>query len=391
MNVLEVYASYYKMGGVQVHIRDLCECLRRRGHSVSVLTYSERKKSSDHKVPIEIESYKIPKILLLLRYPAILILCFKLYTFSLNRKIDIIHVHGYTAAIAGSLVKKLLNKPVVATFHLLPKYTERSTPLLDIIEKSISSALFAQIDAIINVSKWNLLEMKKSGIKNSTNLLIRNWVPHSVTNVPSEQDSVYNERDSKKVSSDQELQLILIGRLSKQKGFDIFIKAANILSKKKLKFKAKIIGTGIERNNLLKLCEKLGLKNSIDFLGFISDSKKKSILNSSDIFVLPSRFEGLPLTILEAMYFEKPVIATDINGIKEVITNEVDGLIVNCTAKDIAQKLELLLTNDYFRNEIAKNARKKVEQKFSFKNCEDTILKLEMINENYQPFINNVL
>jgi 1,4-alpha-glucan branching enzyme len=381
MKILEVYASYFKLGGVQIHIRDLCRCLRRRDHHVTVLTYAEKSNRSESNGGIDIESFKIPNILLFLRYPSMLILCLRICILSLKKEIDVIHVHSYVPAIAASLAKKFVKKPVVATFHLLPRYTDKPVPLLDFIEKKIRATLLEELDGIIAISKWNLVELKKSGINNRNMILIRNWLPKSIMDLlPS--DGIYYDRNLKSDTSNREVKIILIGRLVNQKGFDIFIQAANILLKKNLNFKAKIIGKGPERDNLLKLCEKLGLENNVELVGLISDSKKTSLMNSSDIFVISSRFEGLPLSILEAMYLKKAIVATDVNGINEVITNGVDGLLAHPNVKDLAQKLELLMTNHQLIQKFAQNARKKIEEKFSFKNCEETASTLEMVAKN---------
>lgn len=377
MRVLQVYSSYFpKMGGVEVHLHDLCECLKRRGHHIVVLTYAEEGSRYESVNGVDVQRVKIPKILLLSRYPSVILLCFMIWFLIRGKRIDLIHVHGYVAALAGAIVKPILKKPVVATFHLSPRYTNRPIPILEKVERRIGNTLTSVLDAVINISEHNLVEMKRSGIKNQNHVLIRNWVPLSTVSLE-ENGAEGQLRNS--VSSTDFVNIISVGRLSFQKGFDILVKAASILMRKGKSFHVKIIGDGGERNHLLHMCANLGLEENIELIGRVTDKEKVSIIKASDIFVLSSRFEGLPLTVLEAMYLKKPVIATDVNGMNEIITNGISGLLVEPNEKSLAEALELLISNLHLRQEMAKNARETVEKRFSSRNCIYTVSILEKL------------
>ncbi|MBT6048620.1 MAG: glycosyltransferase, partial [Candidatus Scalindua sp.] len=117
-----------------------------------------------------------------------------------------------------------------------------------------------------------------------------------------------------------------IGRLVWQKGFEYFIEAIPGLLKEFKEARLLIVGEGELEEELKLKSKRLGLEDKLTFTGFRSDIKE--ILTSIDIFILPSLLEGLPMILLEAMAMEKPIVATDIDGIREVLADGEAGLLV---------------------------------------------------------------
>lgn len=109
-----------------------------------------------------------------------------------------------------------------------------------------------------------------------------------------------------------------IANLYLTKGLDILIKAAATIVTKKPEVHFFIIGTGAEKNNLEKLIEKLNLNNHVHLLGAVPDAAK--YLKAFDLFVLPSRKEGRPYTLSEAMTAGLPIIATAVGGVSELLS-----------------------------------------------------------------------
>ena len=115
---------------------------------------------------------------------------------------------------------------------------------------------------------------------------------------------------------------------------------------------------------LEKLTQELGLNNHVLFLGFRNDIT--CLLNTLDLFVLPSVSEGLPNVVLEAMACSLPVVATSVGGVPEILANKQNGILV--PPRDpmaIATAILELLDNRERRVSIGLNARKFVEKKFS--------------------------
>jgi len=130
-------------------------------------------------------------------------------------------------------------------------------------------------------------------------------------------------------SSVENINVIAAGRLAKQKGFDILIKAFALVIKKNKNFRLYIIGNNAgEEDNLKQLVNELKLKENIHFLDFQENPYK--FFKYADLYVLSSRWEGLPNTVLENLYLKRPIIATKcIPFMEELIENGKNGLLVD--------------------------------------------------------------
>jgi len=117
-----------------------------------------------------------------------------------------------------------------------------------------------------------------------------------------------------------------VGRLEKQKGISYLIEAIPKISQRYNDVKVLIAGSGSEEISLKALARDLHVRKNIEFLGFVRDPL--DIINQLDIFVLPSVWEGFPYVLLEAMLLRKPIVATNIFGINEIIKHEKSGVLV---------------------------------------------------------------
>jgi len=150
--------------------------------------------------------------------------------------------------------------------------------------------------------------------------------------------------------------LLLVGRLVHQKGIDVLFHALSHL--RDLPFTVDIAGEGPERDTLCELATSKGLTDRVRFNGWVDRRELPSLYGSADIFVLPSRIEGMPNVVLEAMAYALPVVATDIAGTREVVRNEQTGLLVpveNVSA--LADAIRRLIANPQERRTLGDNAR----------------------------------
>ena len=154
--------------------------------------------------------------------------------------------------------------------------------------------------------------------------------------------------------------ILAAGRLDiwKIKGFDTLIKTWSLIADRYPDWQVEIAGTGKEENlNKLKaLAEKLGVVNSVHFLGFRSDVDK--LMRDSSIFVLTSRYEGFGMVLLEAMSQGCTCVSFDcMTGPREIITHNWDGLLVsNQSEEKMSGALSLLIENEKLRYELADHA-----------------------------------
>jgi len=168
-----------------------------------------------------------------------------------------------------------------------------------------------------------------------------------------------------------------IGRLVWQKGFEYLIDAVPRITKQIAKIKFLIVGEGPLKESLIEKSKKLEVEDKIVFTGFRSDIKE--ILTSIDILVMPSLREGFPMVTLEAMAMVKPIVATDINGIREQIDHDENGLLILPENPEaIADAIIFLFNNKEKSEQLGFAARKRAEEKFSI---EEMIRKTKAVYE----------
>jgi glycosyltransferase involved in cell wall biosynthesis len=147
----------------------------------------------------------------------------------------------------------------------------------------------------------------------------------------------------------------VIGRLSPEKGQDVFLRACGVARRCGTPFTAVLVGEGPSTTSLRAQVEDAGLSPIVRFAGYHSDVS--AVYRESDIIVIPSRSEGLPNVLLEAMALGKPVIATNAGGIPEVIRNGVNGVLVPIAdPESMARAMSMLLTSAEQRAILGRNA-----------------------------------
>jgi glycosyltransferase involved in cell wall biosynthesis len=152
-----------------------------------------------------------------------------------------------------------------------------------------------------------------------------------------------------------------IGRLDSQKGFDVLVAALPELPGETT---CVVIGEGPERARLMALAAELGVADRLVLEGWLDDPRER--LGELDVFVLPSRFEGFPLVIIEAMLAGVPVVATDVGSIRESIEDGVTGLLVQPeSASELAHAVRRLLEDDRLCVAIASAARESAQRSFT--------------------------
>lgn len=154
------------------------------------------------------------------------------------------------------------------------------------------------------------------------------------------------------------------GRLVEQKGFSYLIEAAAYLKKKRNDLTFIVAGEGRLGNQLKRMVIKLQLEDSFYFLGFIKDIDP--YIKGCTLFVLPSLFEGMPNAVMEAMALGKAVIATDVNGVKELMIDEKTGRIIPSKNSEIlAKTIDAVIDNKQLLEEYGKNGLDRVKNNFT--------------------------
>jgi glycosyltransferase involved in cell wall biosynthesis len=157
--------------------------------------------------------------------------------------------------------------------------------------------------------------------------------------------------------------ILYTGRLSPEKGVDFLIRAYAMIPVSVLA-RVYILGDGHDRQRLLNLIDQLHLGNRVFIISSVEDVS--SFLQISDIFVMPSRFEGLSNSILEAMACGIPVIATRVTGNVDLIEDGVNGLLVSPDdVTDLAGALVNILANPEKGENLGRRAREMVQNNYN--------------------------
>ena len=153
------------------------------------------------------------------------------------------------------------------------------------------------------------------------------------------------------------------GRLTKQKEQEKLIEIAKILKEQGVDYTLFIAGCGERRSDLQQLIEKYDLQNHVFMLGFVSEMEK--FMNSIDVFLLTSKWEGFGFVLVEAMIKSKPVVAFDISSNPEIIDHEKSGYLVDYPDLQLfAQKTAQLIQNSALRNRMGQHGSRIVHARF---------------------------
>lgn len=235
---------------------------------------------------------------------------------------DIIHTH-LGGDIYGRLAAKLTGTPIIISTEHNLNYSENfGAHLLKKLTAKYAHKICAVSKAVARDAKkrYKLSDNQLTVIYNGLDL-----------------DKFKNDS---KIKKSKLLTIGALGRLVPQKGFDILLEAISQTSQKN--YLVKIGGEGIEHNILQKKINDLKIENQVTLLGQVEPI---SFLQSIDIFVISSRWEGLGLVALEAGALKKPTIASKIDGLQEIITSKTGWPFSPASSIDLAQKIDYLLIN----------------------------------------------
>jgi glycosyltransferase involved in cell wall biosynthesis len=160
--------------------------------------------------------------------------------------------------------------------------------------------------------------------------------------------------------------ILAVGRLHRQKGYDYLIRAIATVKREVPSVKLLIAGEGEEENDLKNLVKSLDLSKEVILTGLCREVEK--LLNFTELFVLPSLWEGMPNAVLEAMAAAKPVVATRVGGVPELVMDGETGILVPPEdSESLARAIVGLLRNTAQANSMGNAGRKRVQEHFSLR------------------------
>ena len=286
-----------------------------------------------------------------------------------DNEVDTVHAHNFAAGFSAGIAARFAGVPMVMSVHQDISEYVTSSPnkirrMLSILRGQISLSVY-KISAflskrIVCVSEFVKQSMAKNGFNCKKVEVICNGI-----NIASEKQFSLQGKFRKLLGiTSGNILIASVGRLHQVKGYKYLIESAKSILKSHEKVKFVLIGEGDERKTLELQVEEAGIESSFLFAGHRDDVL--DILEEIDIFVLSSLSEGFPTVLLEAMAMKKPVIATRVGGVPEIIEHERDGLLVeSCSSSQIVEALYRIIDDNALKNMISKNGYDKVKGQFS--------------------------
>ena len=265
---------------------------------------------------------------------------------------DIIHVHWpFPHIIFGILGKKLGHARLFSSFYGVEiRWLKKKFPFM----LTAFSMLMRKSDEVTAISTHTANEL--TGI-----------VKKPIDIIPF---SAAMARRRGQVTEKNEI--IFVGRLVERKGVKYLIEAFSRTAEK-IPHSLVIIGDGPERACLEEQATRLGVAERVRFTGTIADEELRKYYQSCSFFVLPAVYdkkgdtEGLGVVLLEAMSYKKPVIASSVGGITDIVADKVNGLLVSPADPDaLAQAIESMAKSRKMRRTLGDAARKTVDEKFNW-------------------------
>lgn len=263
---------------------------------------------------------------------------FKLKNLMISEGVDIIHTHRYTMQYAIPAAKLAGIKKCVHTVHnIASKEVSR-------IRRTFASFVYKTKTSIpISISPQVTESISKEYHINTSDIkMVFNGIDLNKCLV------------KKDYTTNNKFQIVHIGRFSEQKNHETIIKAVKKLKDKGFDIILNLIGDGPLFKDIKIKVTNLGLKENIIFHGLKSDVYP--YLRQSDCFILPSFYEGMPISLIEAMGCGLPIIASNVGGIPDMIKDEYSGLIIEPNSDDLVEAIKRIIVDQNLREKLGTNA-----------------------------------
>jgi glycosyltransferase involved in cell wall biosynthesis len=354
------------LGGISVYIYNLSKRLIERGHKVTVITRGTWGKTYYE----NIDGIFVYRVRFIPFYPN----PFKLHGLFVNKlfkriepELDLLHVHGSISPVIGThlptvvtvhgtVARDIDNMPVKSFHFLIVKFMRKQI-------LNAEKAILESADVITAVSQSCVKELKEYHTISKEIIVVNNGVDTNFF-IPG--------KNKKKGGLNY---ILYTGRLETRKGLIDFIKSAKYVCQESADIKFILTGKGTIKNYLERRINNFHLKKNFYFAGFVDRGTLLEYYQNATIYVLPSYYEGLPTTLLEAMSCGIASIATDVEGSSEVITDGETGLLVPPRDPEkLAEAMLKLLDDEELRKRIVgANARRHIVSNYDWEIITDRI------------------
>ena len=349
MRIAYIITQSDPIGGASIHVRDLAQHFQADGHDVVVLVGGQGpfvKQLEERNIPWISIPNMVRDISLIKDFLAYR----EIHAALVDLKPDIVTTHSSKAGVLGRLAAASLGIPVIFTAHGWA-FTEGVSKTKRFLYKHIERSMSRFSDKIITVSEYDRqLALQEKVAPEDKLVTIHNGMPDI-------SPELYADPGA------EPPRIIMVARFDSPKDHATLLKALSEL--KHLSWNLELVGDGPLLEETKKLASDLGIAKRVKFTGATNDVPER--LSKAQIFVLSTNWEGLPLTIIEAMRAGLPVIASNVGGCPEAVEDNVNGFLVPSTlVENLKEKLALLINISRMRKELGRKGQERYEEDFSF-------------------------
>ena len=265
----------------------------------------------------------------------------RLRSFLQREKIELIHAHESAPALVARMATIGLSIPTIVSYH-------GSEP-----ERIAAFGRIARIAArrVITPSHRGASDLQRLGGVDAAKLRV---IGLGVEAAPALDAARVQRLRERLLGEGGQRLVVTVARLSHQKAIDVLVEVAKRTVARHDHIRFVVVGDGPQRDDARRWAAAAGVERHLTFIGY--DDRPYEFLATADLFLLPSRWEGLPLTIVEAFRAGLPVVATDVGGVGELVDDAVGKLVAIGDVEALTQEVCRICEDDALRTRLAANA-----------------------------------
>ena len=372
------FTNCYKplVNGVVTSISSLKEAYERKGHDVYIFAprvkdYIDQKRN--------VFRYRSVNLTSKVKYPLPIPLSFRVKKVITEFNPDIVHFHHpFLLSFPAIMYGKKLGIPKILTIHTqYEQYAYYVSPVPERVTqeaiKMIISNLAYKTDCITTPSDSMKKIMENYGIKNRIEV-----IPNAIHLISFKEDDELKRTEIKKkynLKEDDKI-ILFVGRVASEKSIDTIIKALEIIKKRdNNKVKLLIVGNGPAMDELQQLTRTLKVEKDVVFAGTVSNEEIQHYYKMAYLFTITSTSESFGIVIIEALASGIPVLAVRAPGAADILTDDLDGLLVDDDVEKFADALEKIIREPELREKLSKGALK-TSEKYNIDTISERMLNL---------------
>lgn len=367
VKLVQLITHMHELGGAQMHVHDLSKRLTADGHEVVLLASGECVLTEElMEAGVDFQQLKWMEVPL---KPYQDIRAF----FEVRKKLktinpDLIAVHSSKAGILGRLAAKSLNIPVVFTAHSWAFAGEPS---------NIKKALFLILERLVGKITSGVITVSTFDYNQALrhDVIAIDKIKKIHNGIPDDERCFHKRRENNSF-----IRLLMVARFAEPKDHRLLFQALSQL--RSVRWQLTLVGGGPLLAYYQQLTKELGIQDKVIFVG--EDRDVIGHMNQADIFVLVSKSEGLPLSIIEAMREGVPIVASDVGGVNELLQHGKQGFLIKKGDNAFLKKALLsLISSEELRKKYGISARNRFMNEFSFEKMYDqTVMFYQAISQD---------